>query len=710
MRIHRRTRRTLQTVSFCAVIATFALYTGTRAVAQVDTSGWECQYCPFAEGYDAEVEAGASYVSDDTEQFGSGSGYDESGGYINVGGEGLYASEGYRLEWFAEDLGLDSRILEIEGGRPGRFEFELGYSELPYRRFDTTRSVFTASSADTLALPSDWEPKSRTSDFATLATSLRAQDIESDRKTLRAGAEYEAGSGFSAFVDYRHQQRDGVDIVSVSNFAQATMLPRVLDFETDLVDAGVTYANGPFNLRLAWFGSFFKNNADFLIWDNPFLTFPGAERGRLAQEPDNEFQQLSLSGSYAAEAIKSVIAFSAAIGEGEKTEQLLPYTINPLLGAGSLPSSSLDGKVDTVNYALTLTSRPFPKARVKLAYRYDERDNRSPRILASRVVVDGFPSGDSELTIPYSFERSSLNLSAGYELFDSLRISAGYDRKDIDRNFQEVAKQTEDAGWGRLRWRPAPSIEVNVKGGAARRDIDSYDEALAVTLGQNPLLRKYHLAYRYREYGELSLSYSPAERPYSVTLNALYADDSYRRSQLGLLEGNELHIAADFGWSLSEKTSVYLNASMEDIESEQAGSSLFAAPNWRAVHDDDFTTIGAGLHMRGIADKVDLQLDYTRTDGASEISVESARGGPGEFPELRNELDYLRLKLSYQHSERLAVNLNLRYQRFKAEDWALEGVGPASIDTVLSLGAMPYSPEFYVVGIGFRYAIGGDDE
>ncbi|HEY5624193.1 MAG TPA: MtrB/PioB family decaheme-associated outer membrane protein, partial [Gammaproteobacteria bacterium] len=669
--------------------------------AQVDTSEWQCEYCPFVDGYDADIEAGATYVSDDTEQLGSGSGYDESGGYVNGDGEGLYAKEGYRLEWLAEDLGLDSRILEIEGGHPGRFAFRLAYSELPYRRFDTTRTVYTATSADTLALPADWVTASRTSDLTALRPSLRAQVIESDRKTLSAGAEIEAGSDFSVFVDYRRRERDGVDIVSASNFSQSVMLPRVLDFETDLIDAGIAYSKGPFNLRLAWFGSFFSNNADSLSWDNPFSTFPGAGQGRHAQEPDNEFRQLSLSGSYAADAINSVIAFSAATGEGEQTQQLLPYTINPLLAAGSLPRSSLDGKVDTTNYAVTLTSRPTPKARVKLAYRYDERDNQTPQSQWSRVIVDGFLSGDAEFNVPYSFERSTLNLSAAYALFDSLRISAGYDRKDIDRSFQEVSGQTEDAGWGRLRWRPTASIEVTVKGGAGRRDIDSYDEALAVSLGQNPLLRKYHLAYRYREFGELSLSYAPAEKPYSVTLNALYADDSYRRSELGMLEGNELSVAADFGWTVSEKTSVYLNASMEDIESEQAGSSAFGVPNWRAIHDDDFTTIGAGLHMRGIADKVDLQLDYTRSNGATEISVDTVSIAPGDFPELESDYDYLRLRLSYRQSERLAVNLNLRYQRFKAEDWALEGVGPASIDTVLSLGAYPYSPEFYTVGIGF---------
>ena len=195
-----------------------------------------------------------------------------------------------------------------------------------------------------------------------------------------------------------------------------------------------------------------------------------------------------------------------------------------------------------------------------------------------------------------------------------------------------------------------------------------------------------------------------------MTLNALYADDDYTDSLLGITSGEDLRVAADFSWSIAENASAYLSAGFEDIESEQVGSEAFAAPDWSATHDDDFTTISVGFRVRDIADKVDVQMDYLRSDGASEIIVDSSLGGPSEFPELESLLDYLQFKLSYHQSERLEWNLNLRYQRFDAEDWALEGVGPDTIPTVLALGATPYDDEVLIVGIGFRYRIGGEDE
>ena len=49
-------------------------------------------------------------------------------------------------------------------------------------------------------------------------------------------------------------------------------------------------------------------------------------------------------------------------------------------------------------------------------------------------------SGDPEPNFPYSFERSVLKLSGDYDLFRTLRLSAGYERRDFDRSLQEVAE------------------------------------------------------------------------------------------------------------------------------------------------------------------------------------------------------------------------------------------------------------------------------
>jgi MtrB/PioB family decaheme-associated outer membrane protein len=675
----------------------------------VDTSEWACEHCPFDDGHHADLDLGATSVDEDSAYFGDATGYDEEGVYANVDGNGSYASDGYRLRWSAEDLGLDSRVVAFEGGRPGSFDFSLGYRELPRRQFNTTSTIFEQSSGDALSLPSGWVRAGLTSGMTQLASSLVPRNIESDRSVFELGARFMASDRWRFSADYRRQDRDGLKITGGSSFVQASLLPMPFDYVTDEVDLGVRYAADNGFVALGWYLSDFEDSNASLSWEQPYSFDPliGNDTFARAQAPDNRMQQVSLQAGYSFPEQRTVISASAAFGEIEQNDSFLPYTITSSITASPLPRASLDGSIDTSNFALAINSRIIDKTRIKLSYRYDERDNKTAQDLWSRVIVDTFASTDLEANIPYSFERSTLSLSADYDLFDTVRVSAGYDRKDIDRDFQEVAEQTEDSGWGRLRWQPTHALEMDIRGGASERDADNYDEGFAAALGQNPLMRKYHFAYRYRRFGEMTLSYSPAEGPVSITLDSLYADDNFNQSQLGITDSEELRVTADLSWSISEKASAYLNVGFEDIEAEQAGSETFSAPDWRATHDDDFTTVGVGFRVRDIAEKVDLQMDYIRSDGTSEIIVDSTSSGQSEFPELSSELDYVRFNLAYRRSEQLELNLYLRYQRFVAEDWALEGVRPATIPLVLSLGAAPYSPDIYTVGIGFRYKVGG---
>jgi hypothetical protein len=222
-------------IAMLAILSS-ALMAAVAKAAPPDTSSWNCQFCPFESGYQAKVSAGGSYVSDDAADFGDASGYDEKGGYLNVDGEGSYASDNYQLSWYAEDLGLDSRMLEIEGGRQGSFGFNLSYRELPERVFDTTSSVFLASGPHTLSLPGSWVPAPLTSGMTALTSSLSSQNVESDRQIIEFGASYLPSSRIRLFADYRQQQKDGVDIFGASTFSQASLLLRPLDYQTDEVD------------------------------------------------------------------------------------------------------------------------------------------------------------------------------------------------------------------------------------------------------------------------------------------------------------------------------------------------------------------------------------------------------------------------------------------------------------------------------------------
>ena len=689
---------------------TAALLLGLLALpgwgAEPDTSRWRCQRCPFPTGQQADYSVGASYVSDDAARFGNATGYDEQGAYANLDGQAVYATDSHRAVWLIEDLGLDSRQLRLDGGRQGSYDYHLAYSELPFRSFDTTSTVFSEG-ADGLVLPNDWVRAGLTSGFTALDASLFPRNIESDRQAIELGGRYLSGNRIDFFADYRRSESDGVGIQGGSFFTNASLLPRPFDYQTDEIDVGLRYRSERGAIQLGYYGSFFENDNLALNWENPFN---GTDAGALAEPPDSSFHQFVLSGNYRTGWYGTVVALSAAAGEMEQDDPLLAYTINPNIVTGPLPLTDLGGKVDTSNLALTLTARPHRRARVKLAYRYDDRDNKTPIEQWNRVIVDSFNSSEFEENVPYSFERMRLNLSADVDAWEQIRLSAGYDYMELDRSFQEVANQDEESGWGKIRWRPNAYVDVTAKGGTSRRDVDNYDTILASASGQNPLLRKYHLAYRYREFGELTVEASFPEQPISVSGTVMLADDSYTRSELGLLSADDFRFAADLNWAISPRSSLYINAGYDEIESEQAGSEFFQTPDWRASHSDEFLSFGAGVRVDQIGGLFDVDLGYTHGEGTSQIDV-LATGGSGmsTFPDLESTLDSLRVRMGYRFSTRLEGNLQLRYEDFSTEDWALQGVTPAAIPEVLSLGAAPYDYDVFVIGIGVSYFLGVEE-
>ena len=679
---------------------------GAGAMAEVDTSEWACEACPFDEGYRANVSAGATNVSEDAARFGNYTGYDEEGAYGNLDGEGRYNAGGYRLDYSMEDLGLDSRAFGMSVDSAGLFGLDIGYREIPFRRFDTTSTIFAQPTSDSHALPSGWVPAGTTGDMTALSSSLQPRSIGSDRQIIDFGGYYDPRNEFRFYADFRRQIKDGVDITSGSRFGQASHLPRIIDYETDTVDAGVQYRAETLSLTLAWYGSFFTNKNPGLTWETPFLATPETSVLRMAQQPDNEFQQISLSGKYLVDNWDTVIAFIVASGQGKQNEALLPYSSNPTLG-GALPRATADGKVDTLNYALTLTSRPNDRLRARFSYRYDERDNSTPVTDWTRVIADLLDSGQPEPNLPYSYDRGHATTSVEYAVRDNVRMSAGYEYRQVNRDLQEVAEQTTNEGWGQLRVQPAVWLDLRAKGGASTRGVDRYDTTVAVSLGQNPLMRKYNLAYRYRKYGEVVASILPLESPVSFSASLLFADDDYKDSLLGLNGAEEFRATADVSWAVSESASVYLNYGHDALDAHQTGSEQFGDWDWSAFHEDRFDHVGVGMSYRPAEGRLSLRLDYSRGNGETKIDYDSLSGGPSSLPALESTLDSLHMDASYDFSERLAGTVTLRYEKFELEDWAL--VSPTTLPNVLTLGAQPYDYDVYAVGIGIRYRFGNNE-
>ena len=85
-------------------------------------------------------------------------------------------------------------------------------------------------------------------------------------------------------------------------------------------------------------------------------------------------------------------------------------------------------------------------------------------------------------------------------------------------------------------------------------------------------------------------------------------------------------------------------------------------------------------------------------------------GPASEFPELESKYDDLRVAADYRYSAKLSWSVELRYQTFETEDWAIEGLAPDTARSLLSLGAAPYDEDVIAFAFSVRYAIGAGKE
>lgn len=671
-----------------------------------DTSTWLCKRCPFEQGYRASASLGAAYVSDDAARFGDATGLDEQGGYVLADAAGRQVNEhGYALEYAIEELGLDSRSATLGVRRPGAFALRLSYDELPNHVFDTTQTVFTGTGSAQLGLPENWVRAGSTSGMAAVASDLRNVNISNERKTLGLDGQYFFSQRLGLAVDYRRQERDGLAIQGASFGTTSSQLPMAIDSTTDQVDLTLRYRADRGDVTLAYYASFYNEADPGRTWANPFTAWaPGADSGRLAAPPDNSYQQLRLSGSYTLP-FESVVVVSGSTGRMRQDESFLPYTINSQVATAALPRSDLDGEVKTTDLQLTVTSRPIAHTRLKAAYHYLDRDNNTPQQTWDIVEGDGFAAG-SFINIPYSFTRERLNLSAQYELFRSLRVAAGYDRSELDRPHQEVREQAEDTGWGQLNWRPLASLDLTLRGGAANRDIDAYQASADIMGLQNPLLRKYNLADRDRQFGELRAAVTPSNLPVSIGATVSAANDNYRGSILGLTSSRERDATVDVSWTPREQLSLFLQTGYERIDAKQTGSESFSTPDWAARNEDRFHTAGGGLRWLGVARKTDLTLGYNYARGKGRILIERLAQAADRLPDLETTLHSVRLDVQHHWSDTLEINCGVRYEDFHTQDWSLAGVEPATVPTLLTLGADPYDYDVTVFSLSFRYFFG----
>ena len=683
------------------LLGTLGALTGAvgSAAAAVDTSQWKCESCPFETGASGSVDVGVGAVSDASARFGDYTGLDRNGAFAIVGGAARYrGADGLFGSLTASDLGLDSRSLAAEAGREGLYSLRLGYTELPRHFSDTALTPFLGLGGAALSLPPGF-PADNTAAMPLDAT-LRPADLGYKRSRLDVGAAWLGMEHWTHRMSVRHEVRDGTQRSAGSFFSSTSQLVAPVDQSTDQLELSTSYASARWQATLAYLGSVFRNGDDALTWQNPFTAgVVGAASGQLALAPDNQFHQLLASAGYA---ISPAVRASAEVAVGRMTQDA-PYlaaTLNPALAVPTLPQSSLHGSARTLDASLRLTAAATERLRLSASLTRNERDNRTPSAAYPAVSTDMFLGLVPRINQPYSFTQDRLKLDADYRGPKSLKLAGGFEHGDLQRTLQE-ADSHEDKLWARVGAQLRENVSLALKLAHAERRNGDYVVLATIDPAENPLLRKFNQADRTRDSAGLRGDITLGERV-TVGIGIDFANDDYTHSAIGLTDGRSVDVGADVSFAVSDDTQLHLFAQGEHLRSRQAGSQLFAQPDWTGRTKDVVELLGLGVSHVALKGKLELGADLFLSRARSAIAVDTG-AADAPFPSATTAMDSLKLRATWRLKDNLSLLGSYWYERYDARDWRLDGVLPATVPNLLAFGEQPPRYRVNVVRLALRY-------
>lgn len=717
--------------------------------AQAEEDDDEAAYRALTE-YMSWIEVGVRYNEEDDYAFGNYTGLDDEG--VTFLGNGDLR---WRSEWDSDsahyirlrglNLGLESRYLGFEYKNQGLVGVFLEYDELPRLVTDSASTFFRGVGSERLDLPPGWVPGDTPADMTELESSLSPLKIRTKRKRLSTGVDVELPANFDFDVRYQRETKKGKKLVgavigSNGGNPRSVVIPERVDYVTQQVDAALRYTTEDLQVEFAYYASFFDNDEERLVWQNPYTAPPGGNtwnpaaaypsgRGRLHQAPDNWAQQFSLSGGYNLP-FHSRITVNTAFGRMKQDDdEFLRYTVNGALDVTTgLPRDDADAKIDTTLVDVRLVSRPVERVRFKAGYRYDDRDNDTPRETYIYVPGDsqdqgGIAGSTARVNRPYSLERHEVGVETDVRVWERTHLAAGYEFEQTERNLQEVSKLKEHTLSTTLRSHLNAKVSGRVVYEHSWRDPSTYKGAKPLIEGfspehieaeiedliddgfteedlweNHPLLRKYYMADRQRDRVRSQINLAPIDTV-GVGLHSQFIRDDYNDTVIGLTSSKHLSTGVDISFAPNERFNAHTFYTFERIKSEQQGWSTGgnAIPDsmdpdlrWSARDREKVHTLGAGFDVQVVPDLLSVGCEYlfARSRGQFNISLAPGLADPDAIPYPKNKTTTH--ALSVQSELELLENLTFRmgylFERFRSKDWSIDGVTPTTLSRVAAAG------------------------
>ena len=230
-----------------------------EAAQESPFTGWTCRRCPdLEEGWSGLAAFGLGWISDDSLRYGNYRGLEEKGPYIGLDGNAKYRdAEGRWVKIDARNLGIDSRQLDIKGGKEGSYEVRLSWQEIPTYRGYGAQTPFIGQGSEVLTLPDNWVNARSTPEMTALQSSLQPAPMKLERKIIDAGTSIRFGGDWSIDIDVNRQEKNGTRAFGGAGifYNNASQILAPVDFTTDRADVGLNWNRDRFQLSVGFMAS-----------------------------------------------------------------------------------------------------------------------------------------------------------------------------------------------------------------------------------------------------------------------------------------------------------------------------------------------------------------------------------------------------------------------------------------------------------------------
>ena len=597
-----------------------------------------------------------------------------------------------RNDWLlgltGDHVGYRDQRYQFDAQRPGWIRARLMWDQIPLFISQDTRTLYREESNGTLRIDDGIQSSIEGGTLTLREAAGSAFPV--DTRTRRDNAEGEftirATPSTDVSLNFVTSNRQGsIPYGATFGFSNAIEVPLPIDSRTTNVGTGVEWANQSAMVRLNWDGSWYNNNVQTLVWDNPLRisdATTGPAQGRMALWPSNTYHTLSSAASVKLPA-RSRLVGTVALGWARQNEPLLPNTINSAIVSPGLPRATAEASGDTASTYLAFTSRPTRRVMVSARHRYYEFETGTPAFHRTGTVSYDTTTriADSEAHF-YSVSRQTLDLDVT-TTFGPAAWKIGYGLQGGERttrHWEETAEHifrtsVDLVGQGPYSVRALYEQSTRTGDGL---DLDPLAEA-----GEQETMRHFDIAERDRKRTSIILTAAP-HGMFDVIGSVAVGKDDFTEEGLGLRDNSHRIYSLGINVTPRETIATGISYSFEEYDAlinQRQATALTQAfdptRRWDVDTDDRAHNVLAHLDLPELFPRTDVRVNYdysnARTTFLYSIPAGSTLATPEQLPPVRHVEHRTELGVLRHITNQWALGVDYWFHKYDVEDFALGG-------------------------------------